>query len=236
MLPNFKSENPIGCKRFGSFISLHLAYHKKRLFWAILWGKTLKKKWRSKSTRQTHFFKMSKNSFTVYNFGLFQQVFENLKLNKLVKEERRSDLEDRIWRLKFGKTHFLSCWISKNEFETCTFERLAFISLGGGRNAQVGKTSLLEVNLYGASVDVERIHFLLWYASGPGIPPKPSIFRRRRSIFLQCEVKIVRRFRPRQRFGVVSQQRLRPRKFDSTVKRVTKLRFEPVSFLCLVCL
>ena len=37
----------------------------------------------------------------LYNFGLFQQVFENLKLNKLVKEERRSDLEDRIWRLKF---------------------------------------------------------------------------------------------------------------------------------------
>ena len=43
------------------------------------------------------------------------------------------------------------------------------------RGAQVGKTSLLEVNLYGASVYVGRIHFLLWYASGPGIPPKPSI-------------------------------------------------------------
>ena len=32
----------------------------------------------------------------LYNFGLFQQVFENLKLNKLVKEERRLDLEDKI--------------------------------------------------------------------------------------------------------------------------------------------
>ena len=31
------------------------------------------------------------------------------------------------------------------------------------------------MNLYGASVDVGRIHFLFWYASGPGIPPKPSI-------------------------------------------------------------
>ena len=60
-------------------------------------------------------------------------------------------------------------------FKACTFERLAFTSLGFGRGAQVGKTSLLEVNLYGASVDVGRIHFLFWYASGPGIPPKPSI-------------------------------------------------------------
>ncbi len=29
--------------------------------------------------------------------------------------------------------------------KACTFERLAFISLGFGRGAQVGKTSLLEV-------------------------------------------------------------------------------------------
>ena len=28
--------------------------------------------------------------------GLFQQVFENLKLNELVKEEPRLDLEDKI--------------------------------------------------------------------------------------------------------------------------------------------
>ena len=59
-------------------------------------------------------------------------------------------------------------------FQACTFERLALI-FGFGRGAQVGKTSLLEVNSYGASVDVVRIHFLFWYASGPGIPPKPSI-------------------------------------------------------------
>ena len=41
-----------------------------------------------------------------YNFGLFQEVFENLKLNKLAKEERRLDLEDRKRRLEFGKTQF----------------------------------------------------------------------------------------------------------------------------------
>ena len=59
-------------------------------------------------------------------------------------------------------------------FKACTFERLVLI-FGFGRGAQVGKTSLLEVNLCGASVDVGRIHFLFCYASGPGIPPKPSI-------------------------------------------------------------
>ena len=61
--------------------------------------------------------------------------------------------------------------------KACTFERLAFISLGFGRGAQVGKTSLLEVEfIYGASVDVGRIHFFIWYASGPGIQPKPLDF------------------------------------------------------------
>ena len=43
-------------------------------------------------------------------------------------------------------------------------------------------------------------------------------------------------FKNRQRSGVASQQRLRPRLFDNTVKRVPKLRFEPVSFLFWVCL
>ena len=44
-------------------------------------------------------------------------------------------------------------------FKACTFERLALI-FGFGKGAQVGKTSLLEVNLYGASVDVRRSIFL----------------------------------------------------------------------------
>ena len=38
---------------------------------------------------------MNETFFNI-NFGLFQQVFENLKLNKLVKEEWKLDLEDRI--------------------------------------------------------------------------------------------------------------------------------------------
>ena len=45
----------------------------------------------------------------------------------------------------------------------------------------------------------------------------------------------MRRHTSRKRYGVASQQRLRPRRFDSIVKRVPKLRFEPVSFLFLVC-
>ena len=47
--------------------------------------------------------------------------------------------------------------------KACTFERIAFISLRFGRGAQVVKTSLLEVEfMYGASVDVGRIHFFLF--------------------------------------------------------------------------
>ena len=120
--------------------------------------------------------------------------------------------------------------------KACTFERLAFISLGFGRGAQVGKPSLLEVNLLRRKRRRWAYSFFIWYPSGPGISPNPSIFGRRRSIFfLQCEAKIVRRHTSRERPGVVSQQRLRPRCFDSTVKRVSKLRFEPASFLFLVC-
>jgi len=39
----------------------------------------------------------------------------------------------------------------------CIVERLAFISLGFGRDTQVGKSSLI---YYDASVDVGRIQFL----------------------------------------------------------------------------
>ena len=68
-------------------------------------------------------------------------------------------------------------------FKACTFERLALsFFFGFGRGAQVGKASLLEVNLYGASVDVGRI-VLIWYASGPGIPPKPSILEEDEAFF-----------------------------------------------------
>ena len=80
--------------------------------------------------------------------------------------------------------------------KACTFERLAFISLRFGRGAQVGKTSLFEVEfIYGASVDVGSIQFFIWYASGPGIPPKPSIFEEDHAFFLTMQSKIVRRLR-----------------------------------------
>ena len=115
----------------------------------------------------------------LYNFGLFQQVFENLKLNKLAKEERRLDLEDRIWRLEFGKTQFSSfeAAIWRMNFKACTFERLALI-FGFGRGAQVGKTSLLEVNLYGASVDVGRIHFLFGTLQALGSHQNPRYWKK----------------------------------------------------------
>ena len=65
--------------------------------------------------------------------------------------------------------------------------------------------------------------------------PNPGSLEEEDAFFLQCEVKIVRRHTSRQRFGVASQQRLHPRRFNSTAKRVPKPRFAPVSFLFLVC-
>ena len=45
-------------------------------------------------------------------------------------------------------------------FKACTFQRLALISLGFDTGAQLGKSSPLQVNLYRASVDFGRIHFV----------------------------------------------------------------------------
>ena len=61
--------------------------------------------------------------------------------------------------------------------KACTFERLVFISLGFGRGAQVGKTSLLEVEFISTAQasTLSVFNFFIWYASGPGIPPKPLI-------------------------------------------------------------
>ena len=59
-----ENENSIGWKRFGSFISLHLAYGRKSVCFISFHEAThLFKKKRSKSTRQTHFLKMSQTSF-----------------------------------------------------------------------------------------------------------------------------------------------------------------------------
>ena len=86
-------------------------------------------------------------------------------------------------------------------FKACTFERLALI-FGFGRGAQVGKTSLLEVNLYGASVDVGRIHFLFGTLQALGSHQNPRyleedvafdawsegapLFRQKKSVFFSC--------------------------------------------------
>ena len=100
--------------------------------------------------------------------------------------------------------------------------------MGFGRGAQVGKTSLLKVNLYGASVDVGRIHFLFGMLQALGSHQNPRYLEEDDAFLLQCEAKIVRRHT-----SIVLQQGLRPRRFDITVKDAPELRFEPVSFLFL---
>ena len=82
----------------------------------------------------------------------------------------------------------------------------------------------------GASVDVGRIFFMM--RSMPGDPPTLDL--EKGEAFYDMRNKIVRRLPSWQRSGVVSQQRLRLRRL-TLVKRVPKLRFEPVSFLLLAC-
>ena len=69
----------------------------------------------------------------------------------------------------------------------------------------------------------------------PGFHQNPRYLEEDEAFFYN-KTKIVRRLTSRQRSGVTSQQYLRPRRFDSTIKGVPKLRFEPVSFLFLVFL
>ena len=81
---------------------------------------------------------------------------------------------------------------------------------------------------FGASVDVERIFHGALEALGSH---QASIWEEGEE-FYDMRNKIVRRLPSWQRSGVVSQQRLRLRRLP-LVKRVRKLRFEPVSFLFL---
>ena len=69
--------------------------------------------------------------------------------------------------------------------KACNFEKLAFISLGFGRGAQVEKTSLLEVEFifYGASVDVGRIHFSFGTLQALGSRPNPRSFEEDAAFF-----------------------------------------------------
>ena len=72
-------------------------------------------------------------------------------------------------------------------FKACTFERLILISLVFGRVAQVGKTSFLEVNLYGASVDVGRIHFVFGTLEALRSHQNPSILEEDKAFFYNAK-------------------------------------------------
>ena len=99
--------------------------------------------------------------------GIFPGV--GMKMHKISHFEKHDSIVFHHWKLMNSPQKTFTDWsfekrsfeasIWRMNFKACTFERLALI-FGFGRGAQVGKTSLLEVNLYGASVDVGRIHFL----------------------------------------------------------------------------
>ena len=108
----------------------------------------------------------------LYNFGFFQQNFENLKMNKLAKEERRLDLKNRIWRLKFGKNALWKLALLKGW--------LSFL-WGLVEALKSGKTSLLEVEF------ILRRKRRRWaysiFSFGTLQAPTPSNFGRKRRIF-----------------------------------------------------
>ena len=116
-------------------------------------------------------------------------------------------------------------------FKARTLKKNSFI-FGFGRGAQVGEASFLEVNLRRKRRRWAYHFYLVRFR--PWDPTKPRFWKKTKH-FLTMRSKIVRRLPSWQRSGVVSQQRLRLRRFDSLVKRSPKLRSEPVSFLFLVC-
>ena len=78
--------------------------------------------------------------------------------------------------------------------KACSFERLAFISLGFGRGAQVGKNFAFASGIYyGASVNVGRIQFLFGTLQALGSHQNPRSLEEDEPFFWQCEAKIVRR-------------------------------------------
>ena len=78
--------------------------------------------------------------------------------------------------------------------KACTFEKLAFISLGFGRGAQVGKTSLLEVDFITAQASTLGVFiFLFGTFQALGSRQNPRSLEEDDAFFLQCEAKIVRR-------------------------------------------
>ena len=73
--------------------------------------------------------------------------------------------------------------------KACTFERLAFISLGFGRGAQVGENFTFGNGIYyGARVDVCRIHFLFGTVQALGANYNRRSFEEDGTTFLDGEV------------------------------------------------
>ena len=78
--------------------------------------------------------------------------------------------------------------------KACTFERLAFISLGFDRGAQVGKTSLLEVAFTLRRKRRRRAYSILSFGTlqALGSRQPPRFLEEDAVFFLQCEARIAR--------------------------------------------
>ena len=136
---------------------------------------------RSKSARQTDFFKISpKFSYLMLEFF----NFNNLKLDNMAKEARRSKLKREVWPLNLKKSELCLGLVEALKSEIFIWKWIS------------AQASTLGV-------------FFSWCASGPGIPPTLDLEEGK--AFYDIRNKIVRRLPSWQRSGIVLQQCLRLR-------------------------
>ena len=115
------------------------------------------KKKGSESTAPNSLFQNESNFFYII-LNFFNKFLKTLSWTSWQKKSgdwtEKREFQD--WSLEKRK---FEAAIWKMNFQAWSFGRLALISFRFGRGVQVGTTSLLEVNLYGASIDVGRIIF-----------------------------------------------------------------------------
>ena len=101
--------------------------------------------------------------------------------------------------------------------KACAFERLAFISSGFGefKGAQVGKTSLVEMNLLRRKRRHWAYSFFHLVRFRPWDPTKTFDLWKKTAHFFTMRSEDSEMTPPRQRAGVLSQQRLRPRRLTT---------------------
>ena len=201
-LSNFENENSIGWKRFSIFISFILPIDKSVCFSPFYEAKHFffpfffEKKRKTLKINAPNSFFQNEPKFLYIILDFFNKVLKTWSWTSWQKKSVDLDLEDRIWRLEFGKTQFSSfeAAIWRMNFKACTFERLAFSFLGLVEALKSWKLPLL------GSEFIRRKRRRLAYSFFHLVRFRPwdstktlDFLEEDAAFFLQCEAKIVRR-------------------------------------------